>query len=124
MLLKNNEHRLVGRWPSRLEHADGRALDAERGVLLVPSSRRPDESAAIALPFIRVLAERDHGLPPLVVLFGGPGVGAIDAFHGYFFEHVERLAVCQVSFASFNIGTLQPWFAGSTAGEPIQASTA
>ena len=97
MHLKNNEHRLVGRWPSRLEHADGRALDAEQGVLLVPSSRRRDESAAIALPFIRVPAKRDHGLPPLVVLFGGPGVGAIDAFQGYFFEHVERLAaICDV----------------------------
>ena len=97
MQLKNNEHRLVGRWPARLEHADGRALDAERGVLLVPSSRRRDESAAIALPFIRVPAKRDHGLPPLVVLFGGPGVGAIDSFQGYFFEHVERLTtICDV----------------------------
>ena len=97
MHLKNNEHRLVGRWPSRLEHADGRGLDAERGVLLVPSSRRRDESAAIALPFIRVPARRNHGLAPLVVLFGGPGVGAIDSFQGYFFEHVERLsAICDV----------------------------
>ena len=97
MHLKNNEHHLVGRWSSRLEHADGRGLDAERGILLVPSSRRRDESPAIALPFIRVPAKRDHGLPPLVVLFGGPGVGAIDAFHGYFFEHVERLsATCDV----------------------------
>ena len=97
MHLKNTEYRLVGRWPSRLEHADGRALDAERGVLVVPSSRQRDESAAIALPFIRVAARRNHGLPPLVVLFGGPGVGAIDAFHGYFFEHVERLtAICDV----------------------------
>ena len=97
MQLKNTEHRQVGLWPSRLEHADGRALDAERGVLLVPSSRRHDESAAIALPFIRVPARRNNGLPPLVVLFGGPGVGAIDSFQGYFFEHVERLsAVCDV----------------------------
>ena len=97
MHLKNTAPRLVGRWPSRLEHADGRALDAERGVLLVPSSRRRDESAAIALPFIRVPAREDHGLPPLVVLFGGPGVGAIASFQGYFFEHVERLsAICDV----------------------------
>ena len=97
MHLKNNEHHLVGRWSSRLEHADGRGLDAERGVLLVPSSRRRDESPAIALQFIRVPAKRDQGLPPLVVLFGGPGVGAIDAFHGYFFEHVERFsAICDV----------------------------
>ena len=97
MHLKNTAHRLVGRWPSRLEHADGRALDAERGVLLVPSSRRRDESAAIALPFIRVPARENHGLPPLVVLFGGPGVGAIASFQGYFFEHVERLsAICDV----------------------------
>ena len=97
MHLKNTAHRLVGHWPSRLEHADGRALDAERGVLLVPSSRRREESAAIALPFIRVPAREDHGLPPLVVLFGGPGVGAIASFQGYFFEHVERLsAICDV----------------------------
>ena len=97
MHLKNTAHRLVGHWPSRLEHADGRALDAERGVLLVPSSRRRDESAAIALPFIRVPARENHGLPPLVVLFGGPGVGAIASFQGYFFEHVERFsAICDV----------------------------
>ena len=97
MHLRNTEHRLAGCWPSRLEHAEGRALDAERGVLLVPSSRRRDESAAIALPFIRVPARRNHGLPPLVVLFGGPGVGALDSFQGYFFEHVERLsATCDV----------------------------
>ncbi len=96
MHLKNTEHRLVGRWPSRLEHT-GRALDAERGILLVPSSRRRDESAAIALPFMRVPARRNQGLPPLVVLFGGPGVGAIESFQGYFFEHVERLsAICDV----------------------------
>ena len=97
MHLKNTAHRLVGRWPSRLEHADGRALDAERGVLLVPSSRRRDESDAIALPFIRVPARENHGLPPLVVLFGGPGVGAIASFQGYFYEHVERFsAICDV----------------------------
>ena len=97
MQIKNTEYHLVGRWPSRLEHADGRALDAERGVLLVPSSRRRDESAAIALPFIRVTARENLGLPPLVVLFGGPGVGAIDSFRGYFFEYVERLsAICDV----------------------------
>jgi len=97
MHLKNNEHRLVGCWPSRLQHTDGRVLDAERGVLLVPSSRRRDESTAIALPFVRVPARRNHGLPPLVVLFGGPGVGAIESFQGYFFAHVERLStICDV----------------------------
>lgn len=97
MHLKNTEHRLVVRSPSRLEHSSGRSLDAERGVLLVPSSRRRDESRAIALPFVRVPARRDHGLPPLVVLFGGPGVAAIDSFGGYFFEHVERLSgICDV----------------------------
>lgn len=92
MHLKNTEYRLVGRWPSRIEHADGRALDAERGILLVPSSRRRDESQAIILPFVRVPARRNHGLPPLVVLFGGPGVGAIESFQGYFFDQVERFS--------------------------------
>ena len=97
MHLKSTEHRLVGRWPSRLEHESGRSLDAERGILLVPSSRRRDESPAIALPFVRVPARQDHGVAPLVVLFGGPGVAAIETFAGYFFEHVERLsAVCDV----------------------------
>ena len=97
MHLKNTEHRLVGRWPSRLENASGRALDAEHGTLLVPSTRRRDESEAIALPFMRVPATRDHGLPPLIVLFGGPGVPAIASFQGYFFEHVERLSgICDV----------------------------
>ena len=97
MRLKNTEHRLVGRWPARLEHASGRSLDAERGVLLVPSSRCRDESRAIALPFVRVPARRDHGLPPLVVLFGGPGVASVESFGGYFFKHVERLSqICDV----------------------------
>ncbi|MYD99340.1 MAG: alpha/beta fold hydrolase [Gammaproteobacteria bacterium] len=97
MHLKKTEHRLVGPWPSRLEHSTGRCLDAERGILLVPSSRRRDESPAIALPFVRVPARRDHGLSPLVVLFGGPGVASLESFGGYFFEHVERLSrICDV----------------------------
>lgn len=97
MHLKKTEHRLVGPWPSRLEHSTSRYLDAERGILLVPSSRRRDESPAIALPFVRVPARRDHGLSPLVVLFGGPGVASLESFGGYFFEHVERLsAICDV----------------------------
>ena len=97
MHLKNTELRLVGPWPSRLEDSSGRSLDAERGVLLVPSSRRRDESPAIALPFVRVPARRDHGLPPLVVLFGGPGVASVESFGGYFFDHVQRLSqICDV----------------------------
>ena len=97
MELRNTEYRLVGRWPARLRHANGRSLDAERGMLLVPSCRKRDESAAIALPFVRVPAKRDHGLPPLVVLFGGPGVPAVGAFETSFFEHVERFSeVCDV----------------------------
>ncbi|MCE2462131.1 MAG: hypothetical protein J4F38_15325, partial [Pseudomonadales bacterium] len=97
MQLNNTEHRLAGYWPARLEHTSGRALDAERGTLLVPSSRHREACDAIALPFIRVPARRDHGLPPLIVLFGGPGVAGIEAFGGYFFDHVERLsAICDV----------------------------
>ena len=97
MHLRNTEYRLVGRWPTRLAHASGRSLDAERAVLLVPSCRVHDESAAIALPFIRVPAKRDRGLPPLVVLAGGPGAGAVRAFETGFFEHVERFReVCDV----------------------------
>ena len=40
---------------------------------------------------------QDLGLPPLVVLAGGPGGAAIGAFETSFFEHVERLSeICDV----------------------------
>ena len=97
MHLRNTEYRLVGRWPVRLKHAGGRSLDAERGLLLVPSSREHDESPAIALSFVRVPARRNNGLAPLVVLAGGPGAPAIGSFETGFFEHVERFsAICDV----------------------------
>ncbi|MDE0452767.1 MAG: alpha/beta fold hydrolase [Gammaproteobacteria bacterium] len=97
MNLRNTEYRIVGPWPLRLVHANGRSLDAERGLLLVPSCRTHDESAAIGLPFVRVPARRDHGVAPLVVLAGGPGVPAIGAFETSFFEHVERFSeICDV----------------------------
>ena len=98
MQLRNTEFQCLGPWPTRLKQAaSGRSLDAERGVLLVPSCRRRDESPAIALSFVRVPARKDFGLPPLVVLAGGPGAAAIDAFEGSFFTHVEQLsAICDV----------------------------
>lgn len=97
MHLRNTEYRLVGRWPVRLAHAGGRSLDAERGLLLVPSCRKRDESPAIALSFVRVPARRDNGLAPLVVLAGGPGAPANGSFETGFFEHVERFsAICDV----------------------------
>ena len=97
MDLRNTEYRIVGRWPWRIVHANGRSLDAERGLLLVPSCRKQDESAVIGLPFVRVPARRDHGVAPLVVLAGGPGVPAIGAFETSFFEHVERFSeICDV----------------------------
>lgn len=93
-----NASQLVGIWPWQLRNpASGRSLDAERGVLLVPSSRAGGESPALSLPFVRVRAKQELGLPPLVVLAGGPGAPAIGAFETSFFEHVERLAeVCDV----------------------------
>ena len=96
--LAPNDSQLVGIWPWQLRSpASGRWLDAERGVLLVPSSRAGGESPALSLPFVRVRAKRDLGLPPLVVLAGGPGAAAIGAFEMQFFEHVERLSeVCDV----------------------------
>ena len=97
MYLRNTEYRLVGRWPVRLRHASGRSLDADRGLLMVPSCRKLDESPAIALSFVRVPARRDHGLAPLVVLAGGPGAPAIGSFETGFFEHVERFSeICDV----------------------------
>ena len=97
MHLRNTEYRLVGRWPVRLRHASGRSLDADRGLLMVPSCRKLDESPAIALSFVRVPARRDHGLAPLLVLAGGPGAPAIGSFETGFFEHVERFAeICDV----------------------------
>lgn len=97
MRLRNTEYRLVGPWPVRLAHASGRSLDAERGMLLVPSCRKHGESPAIALSFVRVPARRNNGLAPLVVLAGGPGAPAIGSFETGFFEHVERYsAICDV----------------------------
>lgn len=97
MHLHRSEYRLVGPWPVRLKHASGRSLDAERGVLMVPSCRKRDESPAIALSFVRVPARRDHGLAPLVVLAGGPGAPAIGSFETGFFEHVEGFStICDV----------------------------
>lgn len=97
MHLHRSEYRLVGPWPVRLKHASGRSLDAERGVLMVPSYRKRDESPAIALSFVRVPARRDHGLAPLVVLAGGPGAPAIGSFETGFFEHVEGFStICDV----------------------------
>ena len=97
MHLPNTAYRLVGRWPVRITHPSGRSLDAERGLLMVPSCRKQDESPAIALSFVRVPARRDCGLAPLVVLAGGPGVPAIGAFETGFFEHANRFAeICDV----------------------------
>ena len=97
MELRNTEYRIVARWPVRLAHANGRSLDAERGLLLVPSCRKHDESPAIGLSFVRVPARRNHGVAPLVVLAGGPGVPAIGSFETSFFEHVERFSqICDV----------------------------
>ena len=97
MDLRNTEYRIVGPWPTRIVHANGRSLDAERGLLLVPSCRKRDESAAIGLPFVRVPARQELGVVPLVVLAGGPGVPAIGAFETSFFEHAERFSeICDV----------------------------
>lgn len=97
MHLRNTECRLVNRWPIRLTHANGRSLDAERGLFLVPSCRKHEESSPIALSFVRVSARRDALLAPLVVLVGGPGVSAIGSFETSFFEHVERFSeICDV----------------------------
>lgn len=97
MHLRNTEYRLVGHWPVRLTHANGRSLDAERGLLMVPSCRNQDESPAIALPFLRIPAQQGYGLAPLVVLAGGPGAPAIGSFGTGFFEHVERFSkICDV----------------------------
>ena len=97
MHLRNTEFRLIGRWPIQLAHASGRSLDAERGLLMVPSCRKHEESLAIALSFVRVQARRNLGLAPLVVLAGGPGAPAIGSFETGFFEHVERFSkICDV----------------------------
>ena len=97
MYLRNTEYRHVGRWPVRLTHVSGRSLDAERGLLLVPSCRKKDESRAIALSYLCVHASQNRGLSPLVVLAGGPGAPAIGSFETGFFEHVERFSeICDV----------------------------
>ena len=94
----NPESPLVGSWPARLVSVDsGRALDAERGIFLVPACRDGGDGRDLALSFVRVPSKRDLGLPPLVVLTGGPSGNAIRAFETGFFEHVERLSeICDV----------------------------
>ena len=98
MLLHDDEYRVLGPWPSRLIHtASSRHRDVDRGTLLVPSNRNRSESPALTLPFVRLRAKRDCGLPPLVVLAGGPGAPAIGAFEENFFNHAERLSdICDV----------------------------
>ena len=97
MYLRNTEYRLVGRWPVRITYASGRSLDAERGLFMVPSCRKHDESLAIALSYVRVRARQNRGISPLVVLAGGPGAPAIGSFETGFFEHVERFSeICDV----------------------------
>ena len=93
------EYVVAGRWPGLLRHRDsGKSLVAEHGLLLVPSRRDlAQKSPAIALPFVRCLAKRQRGLPPLIVLFGGPGVACIGAFESNFFHWVDRLTeLCDV----------------------------
>lgn len=64
---------------------------------MVPSCREHDETPAIALSFVHIPAKRDYGLPPLVVLAGGPGAPAIGSFETGFFDHVERFSeICDV----------------------------
>lgn len=98
MLLRDDEFRVLGPWPARLTHAaSGRHRDIDKGMLLVPSNRTRSDSAALALPFVRLRSKRDYGLPPLVMLAGGPGAAAIGAFEGSFFDHADRLSeVCDV----------------------------
>ena len=97
MHLRNTEYRLVGSWPVRITHVSGRSLDAERGLLLVPSCRKKDESQAIVLSYVRVHARQNRGISPLVVLAGGPGAPAIGSFETGFFENVERFSeICDV----------------------------
>lgn len=85
-------------WPGHLRHRDsGRLLATEHGRLLVPSNHAEAESPPIALSYVRVPAKRDIGLPPLVVLVGGPGVAAIRSFETGLFKWVEEMsAICDV----------------------------
>ena len=96
--LAPDEYSLTGVWPALLRHRDsGRQLAAERGRLLVPARRDGGESPAISLPFVRCLAKRDCGLPPLFVLFGGPGGASVGAFETGFFHWAERFTeICDV----------------------------
>ncbi len=48
--------------------------------------------ALLSLPFVRVRAKRARGLPPLVVLAGGPGGMAVRAFETYLYPWVDALA--------------------------------
>ena len=89
---------LVGLWPGHLRHRDsGRHMAVEHGRLLVPSQHGDSASPAIALSFVRKPAKRDFGLPPLVVLAGGPGGAAIRSFETHLFDWVEQISeLCDV----------------------------
>ena len=97
-MAKDDEDRLVGLWPGHLRHRDsGRHMAVEYGHLLVPAQRTESASPAIALSFVRKPAKRDLGLPPLVVLAGGPGGAAIRSFETHLFDWVERMSeLCDV----------------------------
>lgn len=59
---------------------DGRSVEVESGVLLVPENRSKSTSPPISIPFYRLRSTSEAPASPIFLLAGGPGSSWIDRF--------------------------------------------
>lgn len=77
--------------PYRFEARDGRAVDAERGTLVVPMNRVAPGRGNVELAFVRLPSVSERPGPPIVFLSGGPGLSGIRMGRGRWFGLFEAL---------------------------------
>lgn len=68
--------------PETFESAAGDKVEAERGVLSVPASRKRPDGARIQIGLVRFKSTSPTPGPPIVYLAGGPGGAAIETARG------------------------------------------
>lgn len=68
--------------PHRFEAGGGQSVDAEKGWLTVPESRKRPGGRTLRLTFVRFKATGEKPGPPIVYLAGGPGGSGIQAARG------------------------------------------